>query len=105
MAPANTFSSAAQGHEAAVSGDDRMMDRPADGALTPTALLAAHRERSLCGICGAKTVLLIQDGSDLNVATPGACAGLGVISRTKGSAGTLEIPMHSPFAVKEDGVP
>ncbi|MCY4289397.1 MAG: DUF4338 domain-containing protein, partial [Aestuariivita sp.] len=105
MAPSKTFFSAASGDEAAVSGYYRMIDRPDTEAFTPEAILATHRERSLCRIRGAKTALLIQDGSDLNFATHGACEGLGVISRTKGSAGTLGIHMHNTFAVNEEGVP
>ena len=51
----------------------------------------AHREHRLCQIRGTQTALLIQDGSDVNFATHGACEGLRVISRTKGSKGALSI--------------
>jgi len=105
MAPSKTFFSAASGDAAAVIGYYRMMERPDTEAFTPDAILATHRARSLCRIRGARTALLIQDGSDLNFATHGACSGLGVIARTKGSAGTLGIHMHSTFAVNEEGVP
>ena len=104
-APAKAFFSAANGDDAAVKGYYRMIERPDTGTFTPDAILTAHRERSLCRIRGAKTALLIQDGSDLNFVTHGACEGSSVISRTTGSKGTLNIHMQSTFAVNEDGVP
>jgi len=105
MAPSGTFYSAANGDHAAVQGYYRMIERPDDSAFTPEAILATHRERSLCRIRGARTALLIQDGSDLDLATHGACAGPGVIARTKGSAGTPGLHMHSTFAVNGEGIP
>ena len=104
-APAKTFLSAANGDDAAVQGYYRMIERPDTETFTPEAILTAHRERTLGRLRGAKTALLIQDGSDLNFATHGACEGLGVIARTHGSKGTLGIHMHSTFAVNAAGVP
>ncbi len=105
MAPSKTFFSAACGDQAAVTGYYRMIERPEEGGFTPEAILAAHRERTLKRMRGAQTVLLIEDGTDLNFATHGGCSGLGVISRNKGGSGTLGIHMHSTFAVSGDGVP
>ncbi len=104
-APAKTFLSAANGDGAAVQGYHRMTERPDTGTFTPQAILAAHRGRTLCRLRGARTALPIQDGSDLNFATHGACGGLGVTARTKGSRGTPGIHMHSTFAVNAAGVP
>ena len=55
---------------------------------------------------GAGTVLLIQDGTDLDVASHHGCHGLGMIARKgrKGS-GILGIHMHSTFALSEQGIP
>ncbi len=103
--PAKTSLSATNGDDAAVQGYNRMIERSETGDLTPTAILAAHRQRNLCWIRRAKTALLIQDGSDLNFATHGKFAGLGMTARTKGSTSTLGIHMHSTFAVNENGVP
>ena len=105
MAPSKTFFSAACGDQAAVTGYYRMTGRPEEGEFTPEAILAAHRERTLKRVRGAATVLLVQDGTDLNFATHGGCSGLGVISRNKGSAGTLGIHMTGTFAVSGDGLP
>ena len=105
MAPSKTFFSAACGDQAAVTGYYRMIERPEDGGFTPEAILSAHRERTLKRMRGAGTALLVQDGTDLNFATHGGCSGLGVISRTRGSAGTLGIHMHSTFALDGEGLP
>ncbi len=104
-APSKTFFTAAHGDGAAVSGYYRMMERPDDSAFTPEAILSAHRERTRRRLRGAKTALLIEDGSDLNFATRRGCKGPGVISRNKSSSGTLGIHMHSTFAVNGEGIP
>ena len=107
-APAKTFFTAACGDQAMVRGYYRMIGK-ADYehvGLTPEGILAGHRERTVRRMRGAGTVLLIQDGTDLNFATHHGCDGLGVISknRRKGK-GTLGIHMHSTFAVSEQGIP
>ncbi len=48
-----------------------MIDCPDDPALTPEAMLAPHRARTLCRMRAQSTVLAIKDGSDLNVARTG----------------------------------
>ena len=107
-APSKTFFTAACGNQALVTGYYRMI-RKADHehvGLTPEGILAGHRDRTVRRMRGAGTVLLIQDGTDLNFATHPGCDGLGVIARNgrKGS-GTLGIHMHSTFAVSEQGIP
>ena len=104
-APAKTFFSAACGDAAAVQGYYRMIERPDESALTPEAMLATHRGRTLRRMRGHPTVLCIQDGSDLNFATHHGCSGLGVISKNKGASGTLGLHMHTTFAVNAEGVP
>ena len=108
MAPSKTFFSAAGGVETLVEGYYRMI-RKADCehlGLSPEGILAGHRERTVRRMRGADTVLLIQDGSDLNFATHRACEGLGIISRNSSRGrGTLGIHMHGTLAVDGDGIP
>ena len=104
-APMKTVFTAACGDAAAVQGSCRMVDCPDDPALTPEAMLAPHRARTPCRMRAQSTVLAIQDGSDLNVATHRACKGLGVIAKARGSAGTLGLHRPTTFAVNTDGVP
>ena len=108
-APSKTFFTAACGSQALVTGYYRMIAK-ADhehAGLTPEGILAGHRERTVRRMRGAGTVLLIQDGTDLNFATHHGCDGLGVISKNGGKAGTgtLGIHMHSTFAVSAEGIP
>ena len=104
-APTKSFPGAAQGDLAAVRGYYRMIDQPADSAVTPENILAPHRERTLQRMQGQHTVLCLQDGTDLNFAEHPGCVGLGLISKNKGSAGTLGIHMHSTLVVNGEGIP
>ena len=104
-APTKSFPAAAQGDLAAVRGYYRMIDQPADSAVTPENILAPHRERTLQRMQGQHTVLCLQDGTDLNFAEHPGCVGLGLISKNKGSAGTLGIHMHSTLVVNGEGLP
>ncbi len=100
-----TVFTAACGDAATVQGSCRMNDRPNDPALTLEAILAPHRARTPCRMRVQSTVLAIQDGSDLNVATHRACKDLCVNAKTRGSAGTLDLHRPTTFAINADGVP
>ncbi len=104
-APTKSFPGAAQKDLAAVRGYYRMIDQPADSEVTPEHILAPHRERTLQRMQGQSAVLCIQDGTDLNFAEHPGCVGLGLISKNKGSAGTLGIHMHSTLVVNGEGIP
>ncbi len=93
--PGAPFTAAAQGDRALVAGHYRMIDRPAESEVTPENILAPHRERTRRRMAGCRTVLMIQDGSDLNFATHPKCGNLGLI----GAKGTLGLHMHTTLAV------
>lgn len=103
--PGAAFTSAAQKDEAAVAGYYRMIEHPPESEVTPENILAPHRARTLRRMTGQQTVLLVQDGTDLNFATHPGCRGLGIIGKNKGSSGTLGLHMHTTLAVAADGVP
>ena len=105
LSPSKTFFTAASGDQAAVTGYYRMIEHPDETAISAETILAAHRERIRRRLQGQSTVLLVQDGTELNFATHMGCEGLGKISRNKGSAGTLGLHMHTSLAVAADGVP
>ncbi len=52
-----------------------------------------------------RTVLCVQDGTELNFAEHPGCAGLGYIGKNKRSEGTLGLHMHSTLAVSPEGIP
>ncbi len=103
--PSKTFVTAARGDAAMVTGYYRLIEHPDSAAVSAQAILAPHRKRTRQRIQGQDTVLLIQDGSDINLATHQACEGLGVISRNRGSKGTLGLHLHTTLAVAADGIP
>ena len=104
--PGAPFTAAAQGDRAEVAGWQRLVDRPAESEVTVENILAPHRERTLRRMAGRGTVLMVQDGTDLNFATHPECDGLGIIGKSgKASSGTLGLHMHSTLAVGTDGVP
>ncbi len=102
--PGASFPAAAQGDMAAVAGHYRLLEQPTASAVTVANILATHRQHTLLRMAGQSTVLLVQDGTDLNFATHGA-SDLGLISRNKGSAGTVGLHLHSTLAVADNGVP
>ena len=103
--PGRSFFGAAAGSEADVSGYYRMIEHPNAEAVSVEAILATHRRRTLERMAGQSTVLLIQDGCDLNFATRPGCRGLGLIAKNRKSSGTLGLHMHSTYAVGGDGIP
>lgn len=104
--PSRSFFMAAAGDGKMVKGYYRLIDHPDRDAVTPEGIMAGHRKRTLRRMSEQETVLLVQDGTDVNLATHRGCEGLGVIGRNgKGRSGTLGLHMHSTLAVNGDGVP
>ncbi len=79
----------------------RLIEQPADSAITADHILAPHRERTLQRIRGQRTVLAIQDGSDLNFARRPGCDGLQVIGTNQTRASTLGLHLHATLAVTD----
>ena len=103
--PAASFFKAARKKMAKVTGYYRMIDQPADSPVTPENILVPHRGRTLRRMQHAKTVLCIQDGSDLNFDAYGACQGLGLNGKNQGSKGTPGLHMHAMLVLDGNGVP
>jgi hypothetical protein len=83
--PGRAFSEVAGGDWPAVKGYYRLIDMPDYSAVSMPHILIPHRERTLRRIKGQKTVLCIQDGTDLNYSSLAECEGRGVI-------GTKSVP-------------
>ncbi len=103
--PMDSFPAAAKGDAASVAGFYRMIEHPAESEVSVENILAVHRERTIERIANQSSVLLIQDGTDLNFATHGACEGLGLIGKNQSSEGSLGLHLHSTLAVSTSGVP
>lgn len=103
--PGQAFSAAAQGDKAAIKGYYRMIDKPDESAVTPDAILAPHRQRTIERMREHETVLCIQDGSELNYSGLTQCEGLGQIGTNQTGASSAGLHLHSTLVVDTDGVP
>ena len=103
--PDRAFSGVAKGDWAAVKGYYRLIDQPEESAVTVSNILAPHRQRTLRRMMGQKTVLCIQDGSDLEYNTLEQCAGLGEIGTNQTGVKSRGLHLHSTLAVAPNGLP
>lgn len=103
--PGCSFSGAAKGQSKNVDGYYRMIEQPATSAVTLDAILAPHREQTIKRMRGQKTVLCIQDGTNLNYSSLAQCSGLGLIGSNQTKATSKGFHLHSTFVVSTDGIP
>lgn len=103
--PNRAFSGVAKGDWASVKGYYRMIDQPEESAVSMPNILMPHRQRTIRRMQGQKTVLCIQDGTDLDYSGLAQCDGLGVIGTNQTSAKSRGLHMHSTLAVAPNGLP
>jgi hypothetical protein len=103
--PSRTFSGVAKGDWPKVKAYYRLIDQPEDSAVNMPNILAPHRERTVRRMMGQKTVLCIQDGSDLNYTNLAKCSGLGELGSNQTGAKSRGLYLHSTFAVAPNGLP
>ena len=103
--PARAFSGVAKGDWAAIKGYYRMIDQPDESAVSMPNILLPHRQRTVRRMEGQKTVLCIQDGTDLNYSGLAQCTGLGAIGTNQTGAKSQGLHMHSTLAVAPNGLP
>ena len=103
--PGRAISSHPLADNAAADGWYRLLEQPAESAVSVPNILAAHRQRSIQRMRGQRTVLCIQDGSDLRFATRPGCEGLEVIGRNQTKSKTLGLHLHLTLATTAHGLP
>jgi len=103
--PDRAFSGVAKGDWPAVKAYYRMIDQPEESAVSMPNIVLPHRQRTVRRMQGQKTVLCIQDGSDLNYTNLAQCEGLGVIGSNQTGAKSRGLHMHSTLAVAPNGLP
>jgi hypothetical protein len=103
--PDRAFSGVAKGDWPAVKGYYRMIDQPEESAVSPSHILAPHRRRTVRRMMGQKTVLCVQDGSDLEYTNLHQCEGLGEIGTNQTGAKSRGLHLHSTLAVAPNGLP
>ena len=102
--PMRAITGAAHGARALVKGHYRLIDQPADSAVTVDNILAPHRERTLRRMQAHDTVLCIQDGTRLNFTRRSQTRGLGTIGSNQTGAAARGLDLHTTLAVNPDGV-
>jgi len=103
--PAAVFSEAVGGDWAKVKGYYRMIDKPETSAVSMESIMAPHRERTIRRMMGQKTVLCIQDGSELNYTNLEQSTGLGILKANQTGAQMRGLRLHSTFTVAPNGLP
>jgi hypothetical protein len=104
-APGRAFSGVAKGDWPATKAYYRMIDQPEDSEFSLPNILAPHRKRTARRMMGQKTVLCLQDGSELNYTNLDQCRDLGVLKANQTGAKTKGLNLHSTFAVATNGLP
>ena len=103
--PGRAFTGVAEGDWPAVKAYYRFIDHPDEEAVNMEHILAPHRQRTVRRMKAQRTVLCIQDGSDLEYTSLAQCEGLGVIGTNQTSAQSRGLHLHSTFAVAPNGLP
>jgi len=103
--PMASFPGAAGGDRALVKGYYRLIDLPDESAVSMENILLPHREQTIRRMMAQKTVLCIQDGSDLDYNGAAECKGLGVIGSNQTGAKSGGLHLHSTQVVNDEGLP
>jgi len=103
--PSRAFCGAAKGDQAAMKGYYRMIEQPDTSAVTMSNILAPHRQQTARRMMAQKTVLCLQDGSELNYTNLDSCKGLGELKANQTGAKTYGLNLHSTLAVTSNGLP
>ncbi|GAH37689.1 unnamed protein product, partial [marine sediment metagenome] len=103
--PGRAFTVVAGGDWAAAKGYYRLIDKLEESAVTMSNILLPHRERTVRRMKGQRTVLCIQDGTDLDYSSLAECEGLGVIGTNQTGAQSRGLHLHSTLAMAPDGIP
>ena len=102
--PMRAIPGAANGKRALVKGHYRLIDQPAESAVTVENILASHRECTLRRMRTHDTVLCIQDGTRLSFTRRSQTEGLGVIGSNQTGAVARGLDLQTTLAVNPDGV-
>jgi Domain of unknown function (DUF4338)/Transposase DNA-binding len=103
--PSRAFTGVAEGDWPAVKAYYRFIDHPDEEAVNVAHILQPHRQRTVQRMKGQRTVLCIQDGSDLDYTSLAQCEGLGVIGSNQTGAQSRGLHLHSTLAVAPNGLP
>ena len=103
--PGLAFCGVAEGDWPAVKAFYRFVGHPDEEAVSMPHILQPHRERTVQRMKAQRTVLCIQDGTDLNYSSLAQCQGLGVIGTNQTNAQSRGLHLHTTLAVATSGLP
>ena len=103
--PGRAFTGVAEGDWPKVKAYYRLIDHPDAEAVSMPHMLKPHRQRTVRRMQGQRTVLCIQDGSDLDDTSLAQCEGLGVIGTNQTTAQSRGLHLHATLAVAPNGLP
>jgi len=103
--PGHAFTGVAEGDWPAVKAYYRLIDHADEEAVNMPHILEPHRERTVRRMKAQRTVLCIQDGSDLDYTSLAQCEGLGVVGTNQTSAQSRGLHLHTTLAVASNGLP
>lgn len=102
--PQGSYSQAVGGQRSSLKAYYRFLnnERP---ELNLTSLLGSHRTNTIRRSKNERTVLVVQDTTDLNLSTRIHCEGLGQIGTNQTGAKSQGLRLHSSLALNPDGLP
>jgi len=103
--PGRAFTGVAKGDWPATKGYYRLIDQPADSAVTMAAMLQPHQARTHQRMQAESRVLCIQDGTTLTYTGLEQCDGLGVTGSNQTGAQSRGLTLHSTLAINGKGIP
>ena len=103
--PDLAFTGVAEGDWPAVKAYYRFIDHPDEEAVNMGHILEPHRKRTIQRMKGQRTVLCIQDGSDLDYTSLEQCEDLGVTGTNQTGAQSRGLHLHATLAVAPNGLP
>jgi hypothetical protein len=83
----------------------RFVEHPDVDAVNMESILQPHRQRTIRRMKSCKTVLCIQDTTDLDYSSNRSCKGLGVIGKNQTATESRGLRLHSTLATDAAGLP
>jgi len=82
----------------------RFLEKADEFGITPTKVLAPHRERTIERMRTQETVLCIQDGTDISYSTRPEYKELEVIGRNQTTCEAKGVHLHATLAINDEGL-
>ncbi len=102
--PGASYARAVQGDRHALKGYYRLINNDRK-EMSSQAILQGHREQTIRRMKNEKTVLVIQDTTDLNFSNRLHCENLGLIGKNQTGTESQGLKMHSALAINTQGLP